>query len=278
MIVVPERYSYIEAYLTLRCNLACTYCINDHTGVKRKRNEISGTHWAIALNRLQTKLPITLGGGEPTIHPGFYHIVSNLDRGKKVDILTNGSFDLDEFTGSCPLAPFKREIPEYKPIRVSYHPTQMNPDKIVEKVAKLNERKFSAGIFGINHPENLHANIAMAEKCARNRVYFFVRDFLGYYDDVLYGHYKYRAALNGNRKSCTCRTDELLIGPCADVFRCHRDLYANEGAVGNLLNITYKVEDVFRPCNNYGLCNGCDLKSKSTPDLNHKRCSVEIKQ
>lgn len=275
MIKIPERYSYIEAYLTLRCNLCCPYCINKHTGVVRKRDELGAQEWLAGLNRIESKLPITLGGGEPTIHPGFYTIVNGLK--PKIDLLTNGfAFSPDEFISNVPIGVFYNPgCDHYKSIRVSYHPA-MDQDDLLGRVCVLQNHGYSVGIFGLNHPENLQKNVMMTEKCRKTGVYFFIRDFLGYYGDTLYGHYKYRFALNGNKKSVKCRSEDFLIGPDGSVYRCHRDLYANEKAIGNILNVCYSVSNEFMDCDYCGLCNPCDVKLKLGSDLATSKSSVEI--
>jgi len=78
-IVLPSSYNYIGVFLTLRCNLACDYCIN-HFGEMHQYDELSGEEWVKGLTRIQTRtdLPLSLQGGEPTLHEDFYEIVSGL--------------------------------------------------------------------------------------------------------------------------------------------------------------------------------------------------------
>jgi radical SAM protein with 4Fe4S-binding SPASM domain len=234
------------------------------------------------LNNIDTGgKPITLGGGEPTIHSGFYNIVSQLRDDIKIDLLTNGQFDIDEFMDNIPpdrLYRGAREAFYYKAIRISYHVHSMKKDDTINTAKTLQDEGYNVGIFGINHPNNLFHNTEMTQRCADAGVYFFIRDFLGFHDDRLFGHYKYYAALNGNRKSCLCRPEDFLIGPEGNIYRCHRDLYGAESEVGNILNIAYEHKDDFSQCDNYGLCNPCDVKCKAKPDLVTTKCAVEIKE
>lgn len=277
MIFIPKTYSYIEAYLTLRCNLSCKYCINAQSGLKRKRKELTAKQWIGFLNKINTNgLPITLGGGEPTIHKGFYEIVNGIKDGTTIDLLTNGQFDIDEFMACVPVKKFTVKGPEYKAIRMSYHVKSMDAKNLAERAGRLIDVGYNVGIFGINHPENLAANVLMTEICSRMGIYFFVRDFLGFYDDTLHGYFKYPGALNGNKKECLCRTQELLIGPEGNAYRCHRDLYADEFNIWNFNDEYIAIDENFRSCSNYGLCNFCDVKKKLSPDLITGKCSVEI--
>lgn len=276
MITIPERYTYAEMYLTLRCNFSCHWCINRHTGVKRLRPELTGREWVAGLKNIKSHIPITLGGGEPTLHPDFYRIVNDLSSVHTFDLLSNGSFDVNEFLEKTTPSMFTIREPEYKSIRLSYHAGYTDPSQIVNTARTLQDNGYSVGIFGLNHPHNLSKNIAMTQKALSSGIFFFIRDFLGYFEDKLYGYYMYPGALNGNRKKCKCRIQEMLVGPDGNVYRCHRDLYEPAGEIGNILNVAFDITDEFRPCSNLGLCNPCDIKKKSNPDLTTPKCSVEI--
>ena len=92
---LPEDYKYIAAFLTMRCNLGCSYCLNNIENSKefnrRKFKEISGEKWVEGLNRITSNnnVPITLSGGEPGIHKDFIYIINNIKPELKIDLLTN---------------------------------------------------------------------------------------------------------------------------------------------------------------------------------------------
>ena len=279
MIKLPKNFNYAEAYLTFRCNLGCSYCINKQSGLEG-RSEIETEDWIRGINNINFgDVPLTLGGGEPTLHPEFYKIVNGIRPDIKLDLLTNLSFDVNEFIQKVKPERFSRkDNPAYKPIRVSYHAEKMGDGRdLVGKVMILQNYGFDVGIFGLNHPFNTQDNVKMSELCRQNKVYFFIKDFLGWHDKQLFGYYKYPEGLSGNKKDVSCKTRELLIAPDGNVFRCHRDLYHNEGSVGYITHEDFKIEDIFRPCNNYGDCNPCDIKMKTNRFLQMGNCSVEIK-
>jgi len=274
---LPREFNYMEVYLTLRCNLNCSYCItNLDNSLKRKRKEMSAKEWADALNKIDFDIPLTLGGGEPTLYRGFYGLLDRLKPSIQVDLLTNLSFDVFEFVERTNPNRFSsRDIPAYRSIRVSYHPSQMNPTELVEKARFLQDRGFPIGIFGINHPENIEANMEMAELARKNQVYFFIKDFLGEYKGKLFGYFKYPDAINGKKKKVMCRTKEVLVSPEGLIYRCHRDLYHNENPIGDIRDGIPEFK--FRECNNYGECNPCDVKLKTNRFLQMGNCQVEIK-
>jgi len=271
---LPDEINYAEAYLTFRCNLSCSYCINAYGGISRRRKEMSGSEWIDALNKLDFgDIPITFGGGEPTLHRDFYEIINGVN--PKVDLLTNLQFNEDEFIEKTTPELFTEGQEAYKSIRASYHVEQMDSDDLIEKAKKLQEAGYKIGIFGIRHPFNDEANIEMTELARQNQIYFFVKDFLGEHNGELYGHYKYPDGLNGIEKKVQCRSRELLISPEGNVHRCHRDLYLEDNPIGNIKDGVdlYK----WRDCSHFGNCNPCDLKLKTDRFLQTGNCQVEIK-
>src|SRR5271170_5790932 len=87
-IIIPSTYNYIAAFLTLSCNLSCSYCINHLSGKAEKGNPISGDDWVRGLNRIVTGpgLPITFQGGEPSLHPHFFKILGQIKPETPIDI------------------------------------------------------------------------------------------------------------------------------------------------------------------------------------------------
>ena len=279
---LPERYNYAEAYLTFRCNLDCDYCINKF-GKLKDRDELTAKEWINSLNRIDFgQIPLTLGGGEPTLHKEFYKIINNLEH--KVDLLTNLQFDIQEFIKKVDRNNFtESSIYHYHPIRISYHAERMNREKIINDALQLMNSGFNIGIFGIRHPYTINENMAMSFSCTKMRIPFYEKDFLGEVDGRIYGYYKYPKGLNpefndhGQLKEVKCRTRELLIAPNGDIHRCHRDLYKSENPIENIQGVR-TLEDNFRPCSNYGECNPCDLKLKTNKYLRNIECQIEIKE
>ena len=280
-IEIPERFNYIAAFLTLRCSLGCSYCINHNSKLRRNRNELSADEWIDSLNRLKTRedLPVTFEGGEPTQYPGFYDVINGLKPEIRIDVLTNLQFDIDEFVKMVdPRRLSKGRKSSYKSIRASFHVEKMNLEDTIKKAIRLQEAGFNVGLFSLNLPQHTEANMEMAETARRNGIYFFIKDFLGERNGRLFGNFMYPNALSKQKKNVMCRNKELLIAPDGQTYRCHRDLYHSEYPTGNLRDDNFVIEDIFRPCGNYGFCNPCDIKLKTNRFLQMGSCSVEIKE
>jgi len=279
-ILLPQRYNYIGCFFTLNCNLKCSYCINSFGNNNNfSKTMISGADWIRVLNRLNSHddLPITIQGGEPSMHPDFIEIINNIKPELNIDILTNLCFDVDEFIKKVDPQRLKRKAP-YSSIRVSYHPSQMKLDVLISKVLKMQNAEFSIGVYGVLYPEIQDKILKTQKKCLKLGIDFRTKEFLGEYKRKLYGTYLYPEAVRGEiKEKRLCRTSELIIGPDAGIFRCHHDLYENFPPVGNLLNPEFEVKDVFMECYNFGNCNPCDIKIKTNRFQIYGHTSVEIK-
>lgn len=280
-----ERHNYVAFFLTLRCNLRCPWCINLHDGASRAamgKRAMDADAWIQAANRLELRpdLPLTLQGGEPTLHPGFYRLVNEAKPEIKCDLLTNLSFDVEEFIANVPRERFLREAP-YAPIRVSYHPGQNDIEELLAKYFRLVEAGFRVGLYGILHPDpeaRAHIESTM-EHCLGLGVDFRTKEYLGEWNGALHGHYLYPGAvMGGARRSCRCRTGELLVDPAGGVFKCHSDLFAGRDPYAHILDADLNEAsiDEFRDCAHYGECNPCDVKVKTNRFQQFGHTSVEI--
>ena len=277
-VILPERYNYIAAFLTMACNLQCSYCINDF-GELRKDGKLSGTEWVRGLNRLRSRpdLPITLQGGEPTLHPDFYEIVNGVRDDLNIALLTNLQVDVREFMANISPGRMKREAP-YASIRVSYHPETMPLLPLLEKVETLLTNGYSVGIWALEHPDQADDVAAAARACRERGIDFRTKALLGMHERRLHGEYRYADAIGQQTgKRVMCRTSECIVGPTGSVYRCHSDAYARLSEIGHICDETFALEDAFRPCDRYGFCNPCDVKIKTNRYQEFGHTSVEIR-
>ena len=275
---MSESYNYIGVFLTFVCNLQCSYCINYFKQDIIKRKDISGKDWVKGLNRIISRddLPVTLQGGEPSLHPDFIYIVNNLKPELDIDILTNLEFDVEEFIKKVNPDRVKRKTP-YASIRVSYHPEQMDLDEIIRKTLRMLEANFSIGIWGIIHPKYEKMILEAQGRCQELGIDFRTKDFLGEYNDKLYGIYKYAGACERKfKRKVLCKTTELIIGPDGYIYRCHSDLYGNRIPIGHILDEDFKIIDEYRVCQCFGYCNPCDVKIKTNRFQQYGHTSVDI--
>ncbi|MEK6759694.1 MAG: radical SAM protein [Deltaproteobacteria bacterium] len=279
-ITIPQRYNYIAAFLTLACDLKCGYCINNFGLSPGHGRHLTGHEWVAGLNRIEGRddLPVTLQGGEPSLHKDFIYIINNLRPEIRIDILTNLHFDAKELIDSVDPGRLKRAAP-YASIRVSYHPGQMDLKPLAEKVIKLQEAGFSIGVWGVAHP-SLEAHIMEAQAYCRSLgIDFRIKEFLGEYEGRMYGTYRFEGACSKKtERSILCKTTELIIGPDGNLHRCHSDLYEGRSGIGNITDPCYELTDEWRRCDHFGRCNPCDVKVKTDRFQVSGHTSVEIKE
>jgi len=265
---IPVSYNYISAFLTFQCNLHCSYCINKYNGLY-KYTQMSVDDWVQGLNRIKARsdLPITLTGGEPTLHSGFYQIVSMVK--KPMDLLSNGMFNIIEFVVNVPTKSFKRNT-KYSSIRFSYHSKQSKLFELFYKVVELQRFGYEVGVWAVGR--------TLKNYLLKIVAFFFDIDFR--IKPLLEGKskvYKYPEGLDGVAKKCLCKPSELLIAPDGRLFRCHHDLYHGVNSYGHILDKDIVLPNKFLPCDNFGKCNPCDLKLKYNRFQETGHCAMEIK-
>ena len=153
-IPINDGCNYIAVFLTMACPYRCDYCINSfESAAREQRGLMKGEQWVAALSRLanlereEGLVPVTLQGGEPSVHPDFYEIINGLPERIRLDILTNLCFDVEEMIGRVAPERLRREAP-YASIRVSYHPGQVEVEELLAKTHRLLGAGFHVGIWG----------------------------------------------------------------------------------------------------------------------------------
>jgi len=285
MIKLKDHHNYVAFFLSLGCNLNCTYCINLHNSGSRykqaKRKELSYKDWIEAGNKLELRddLPLSLQGGEPTLLNGFNTFTREVKPEIKMDLLTNMMFDVDKFIKEVPVERFTRDAP-YASIRVSYHPGQNDIEDLIYKTQKMEDAGFRVGLFGIELPDStLNKHIfEVKERCLNLGIDFRTKEFLGEFEGQLYGTFKYDGSVLGEKlKYCKCKTTELLVDPNGYVYKCHSDLYNGRDPYANILDdFSTDMIDIYRDCNYYGDCNPCDVKVKTDRFQQSGHTSVDI--
>jgi hypothetical protein len=277
-VILPDSCNYIAVFLTFDCNLNCSYCINRFGEIAPGQRMLSAEEWLQGLNRFVSRsdLPLTLQGGEPSLHPEFYSIVNGIRTDLSIDLLTNLEFDERQFMYNIDPGRLKREAP-YASIRVSYHPESVKIEVLASKVLVLLDAGYSVGIWGVLHPLLELEVLRAQEYCLGLGIDFRTKEFLGEYAGCIHGKLSYPDACDRKEtQRVSCRTSELIIGPDGGIFRCHSDLYSGRTPVGSMLDPDLVITGDFMPCDFYGRCNPCDVKLKTDRFQRFGHTSVEI--
>ena len=269
-IIVPAPYNYISAFLTFACNFKCHYCINKY-GSLHQYKQMPVEDWIRGLNRIITTSdrPITITGGEPTLYKGFYKLIDWINPDLNIDLLTNGNFNVEDFMKEVHPDRMKRDA-KYASIRISFHPGYTDIHKLQHVAHSLHENGYSVGIWAVDTgavPSHLIDDFEWLGIDFRTKEYL----------DAENGTYQYPLAMDGKPKPCLCKPSEMLIAPDGRLFRCHADLYRGIDSYGHILDEVVTLPNEFLPCDQYGLCNPCDIKTKFDRFQQLGHCSVEIK-
>lgn len=240
---------------------------------------MTGADWVAGINRLNLPpdLPVTLQGGEPTVHKDFYEIVAGIKPELNIDLLTNLEFDIDEFMARVAPGRMKRDAP-YASIRVSYHRGQSDLQKLLAKASRLARSHYSVGIWAVDHPEYHLETLEAQREAWCMGLDFRLKEFLGPWEGKVHGTMRYDHAVDAHDlRYCECRTTELLVSPSGHIHRCHSDLYANRIPIGHILSDHNPLIGQNLPCAVYGRCNSCDIKVKTNRFQESGHSSVAIR-
>lgn len=279
-IIVPDNFTYIAVFLTLSCQLRCSYCLNFHGDDLLKGRRMTKDDWIKGLNRLQTRpdLPITLQGGEPTIYKHFYDVVNGVEDRIQIELLTNLEIDVDIFCKNITFDRIRRRSDDYPAIRVSYHHGQSNFKELMARVLELTRRGYSIAVWEVGHPGYIDDTHERQRQAFSMGVDYRVKEFLGPWNGNNYGTMGFPDAVNSDKlRHCECKTSELLIAPDGNIFRCHSDLYSGRLPIGHLLNEEPPKLGEWRHCAVYGKCNSCDIRVQTKPYKAIGHTSVQIK-
>lgn len=278
--IIPDSYNYIGVFLTYDCELSCPYCINRYNNLK-PTPPTTIFWWAEHLPKIKTtkELPLTLQGGEPTGIAGFSWLVKELHKQDVyMDLLTNGDFNPYYFCKKISPKIFKRGA-KYASIRFSYHPRETTIEHLADSVNWMKKQGYDVGIWGLDHPAFKSLNAHAVEYCAKLKIDFRIKEFLGIWKNKRYGTYKYPDGVSqrSHKNFVFCKPSELLINPQGNIFVCHRNLYMGENSQGSISNPNIKLLDKYKICYNFGFCNLCDIKLKFNRYQKGGHCSVDIK-
>jgi radical SAM protein with 4Fe4S-binding SPASM domain len=88
----------LQIDITNKCNLTCVHCLRD--AGKPSENELDTPEWLKVIDDFSSlfKTDVTISGGEPLVHPGFFNIIKKAkEKGLGVTLFTNGVLINEEY-------------------------------------------------------------------------------------------------------------------------------------------------------------------------------------
>lgn len=263
-------FDTIQLFITFRCSGNCPYCIQGPME-RNAYKEVSSDKWIDFIRRHEQGTKIGLIGGEPTLYGGFKDIVEACSEDYLITVTTNLKGPLfnkfDEFL----------EWARQYRVRwnMSFHPSVLKVSDFINKVTNMRlnglwvDQVASVDCKDMEqyHKELCDANIGFwlqtDTSIDSEGVLHPTREELNRFgsgEARINDHARYSYLCDGvnKRVSVFCTTKKLLINPEGEVFRCHRDIYARENALGNIFDNSVVPNYL---CYNLGTCNPCDFDS-----------------
>jgi len=259
-----------QIFLTFACSGKCSYCIQGNID-RKSYPEVHYSKWIKLFTDNQFGDRLGLIGGEPTICKGFKEIVEALHTKYLITVTTNLKSKLfEDMGGFINWAADKR-------VRwnLSFHPSVLSVDKFIELTKTMRVNGLWIDQVASVTTEEIKPDV---NQLLSSNIGFWLQTntYLG--DDGVLHPTKKELTINGagetgitNSKrynflcggkkdiSVMCVTNKFLISPNGDVYRCHRDLYANECSIGNVFDIKNIKPNMM--CYSVGECNMCDYGS-----------------
>lgn len=251
-------------FITWQCPNKCPYCWQeDDTNSKRHQLQLfkSPSEYAAAWNKLNMSI-IDISGGEPSIYPGLYELISKLNC--RVAITSN-------FKNSV------MQIAELSPtklisITASLHPTQTQPTEtsFFGKCVFLRNRGFNITVNFVAYPEQLWLIPKYAQLCKDSNLHFHV-DLWGQktnnnfvYTDIEMNFLKQVVGKNRpidppkQKGLCSGGTNHINVQPNGDAYRCILEAEQQQHKLGNIFDKDFKLSDTLDWCVQRHICPGCD--------------------
>lgn len=281
--MIPQEYDYFSVFLTFRCQYDCEYCQNkQERDFRMERREISARQWIEGLNRCEIPegFPVTFEGGEPSLHPGFYEILQGVRH--PLNLLSNFSFDVQEFIRKAPLGAFRSPSPAYRPIRITFHPGWSSEALVLSKAHTLQDAGYPLSVYAVNHPDFSEELKWIQDRFKARGIDFRIKPFYGMAHGKAWGRYAYPDAWRNGRpsesKAVLCRVRSVLFDPHGDLYRCHRDLFVGKNSRGNLLDTGFSLRYEMKPCWRFGSCSPCDVKLATNSAGENQYTPAEIRE
>jgi organic radical activating enzyme len=232
----------VRAYLTLRCNLKCDFCVNTYVDGGRSLQNyqlLSASQWIYILNSLDRDIVIT--GGEPLLYPGLGEIVLGVNPELDITIYSNLMVPLK---GNL-LWLRRKGLAMY----ISYHPSYGDDHVFIENVRILKQHKV---------PFTLHAIDVMGREkleaiCAER-----LKDGIPHITIDEDQRNLFEASSKKFKKRVRCQRSIILIAPDGMRYQCVSRMVRRVEPLENLLNEPFTAVCRTVICGDYGYCAPCD--------------------
>jgi len=257
---VLENQLYASCDIHLDCNYRCPYCFYEGEWEEHKKRNIyiPADEWLKCWDRIYEEygsLHIDISGGEPFIYPSFLELISELSRMHLLGIITNLSWDVDDFV--------KKISPDRVKLHPSFHPYCTESRTFLQKLIILRDNGFEVSATCVGYHPLLNNMLKYKSEFGKKGFYFSVLPFNGIYRGVNYPQgytpsEKELVAVVLNEPSakeyvlerkttkgklCSAGHKYIRVHPEGAVYRC-----AHSDSMGNIISRDFRLLDGPGPC------------------------------
>ena len=270
----------LNVFLTQGCNYNCSWC-NQRQDLSKPAYDMGdfprlvvdnkmrlGQEWINGLNKFPYKEQydkLFFIGGEPSLHPDFFNIVSRVKGYRSKILVTNLSFDVRALIEAC------KDSDSSLIVQPSYQFEFADFDEFIKKIKLLRKHRMLSNFIPVSLVDlpdrsEQHELKRRFKEQGFNALLF---EFEGYYK----GRFDY-ADINGFgskdlRRDMTCFSACNCIKPNGDFVFCLTDIYdKNCKYYGNICNNDYEGIPIKRNCKRYGKCHVSSASWIKTQDQN----------
>ncbi len=201
-----------------------------------------------AINKIGKDVIFT--GGEPTLHPDFFLILSSINPEIKIKVYTNLIWTEDF------IKRFINEAPKTIQLYTSYHPSGGKPEPFIDRVLELKKHHFNIMVHSINHKNQIESVQKSWELFKESEIDLIIDED----QTVLFPD----ACSQDQKKSVLCSKKIILISSDGYRYQCVSKMVRRKDPLENIIQDGLKSDLVVSHCNEYGYCAPCDMLGEVT--------------
>jgi len=256
----------LDVSLTRSCNFDCSWCnqrqsldkpmvnMSDSKRVVVANQRRSGAEWIAGLSGFPARrayVKVIFSGGEPSQHPDFFDIVTQVKGFRSKTIVTNLSFDVQRLIQACARTGSKVIV------QPSFHFTGAEFDPYLEKLTLLRRAGLLSNFIPVSIvdlPDRPEPKAFWRRFHAHGFAASLYR-FEGYYKGRFYYASQEGFGGIGPARQVRCASCYQCVRPNGDLVYCTTDTYSTERApLANLCDQRYGPVPESLLCDRYGRC------------------------
>jgi MoaA/NifB/PqqE/SkfB family radical SAM enzyme len=261
---MDKPYSCVWELLHV-CNYRCPYCLYpwEVKEIAEAHRDCTAEQWISFWRKLFEKhgsFEITLTGGEPSVHAGFFDFVEKVGEWHRLRVNTNLSWDVEEA--------LRRWRPGRLVFSASFHPQFAKAEDYLAKASRLRRAGFDISTLIVAYPPAFDELSAYADRFKNAGLTVAFNPFNGAYNGKIYPAaygeaekawltartkqdkevFQYKLGRSPKGRMCDAGSKYFRAYPNGDVFRCAPVIEMGHRPLGNIKDPDFRLADDAAPC------------------------------